>query len=185
MSDGLYSLEVMSLGYVITEPVPYETVNVDLLLPAIEPQIDQIRLLEPSIRHPRQVIATLTRTRRPFTLPDGQVLQPPDRSSISPRKIAILGDCAGTDNAAFLHLLSDPSLLVHECTNAWVDPRIGKGGKVEYDESSNPTDEEIHTARQKVQNKAISRGHADAEMVGLFAKKIGAQRLVVNHFSAM
>jgi ribonuclease Z len=106
-------------------------------------------------------------------------------STIASRKIAILGDCSGTDNRAFSKLVDNPSMLVHECTNAWVDPRIEKGLKAEETKSNDLVAEDARLALEKIQSKAISRGHSDAQMAGRFAKSVNARRLVVNHFSAM
>lgn len=40
-----------------------------------------------------------------------------------------MGDCSGVSNETFTELAQAPSLLVHECTNAWIDPVIEKGDK--------------------------------------------------------
>jgi ribonuclease Z len=176
---------VLSLGYVITEPALYEPFDIDAILPKIASQMPQLQDRSPSIRHPRQVLSIVNRTRQPFTLPDGSVIQHPPVSTVAPRKIAILGDCSGTDNPAFLRLVDSPSMLVHECTNAWVDPRIEKGLKAEEGRTSDLIAEDTRMAMEKIQSKAISRGHSDAQMAGRFAKTANARRLVVNHFSAM
>jgi ribonuclease Z len=178
-------LPVLSLGYVVTEPALYEPFDLDAILPKIAAQITLLKERSPPIRHPRQVLSTVSRTRQPFTLPDGTIIQPPPRSTAAARKVAILGDCSGTDNAAFLKLVDSPTILVHECTNAWVDPKIEKGLKAELDRDPSLVAEEKRLAVEKIQSKAISRGHSDAQMVGHFAKAINARRLVVNHFSAM
>jgi len=145
----------------------------------------QLKACSPPIRHPRQVLSIVTRTRQPFKLPDGDIIQPPPLSATASRKIAILGDCSGTDNKAFLELVDSPSMLVHECTNAWVDPRVEKGLKANESKSSDLIADDARLAMEKIQSKAISRGHSDAQMAGHFARSINARRLVVNHFSAM
>lgn len=176
---------VLSLGYIIVEPALYEPFDLDATLPQIASQMPLLRERSPPIRHPRQVLSIVSRTRQPFELPDGAVIQPPPLSTMASRKIAILGDCSGTDNQAFLKLIDSPSMLVHECTNAWVDPRIEKGIKADETKSNDVVAEDVRLALEKIQSKAISRGHSDAQMAGGFAKSVNARRLVVNHFSAM
>ena len=180
---------VLSLGYVVTEPALKEKLDLDAIMPSISRQMDKITQSNPRLRHPRQITSILTKTGEPFALPDGQVLAPPKVSDVRPRKIVIMGDCAGTENDAFLSLVDDPSLLVHECTNAWVDPRIEKRSATDGDIQDKDAEQEalrvIHEAREKIQTRAKSHGHSDAEMAGLFAQKISAKRLAVNHFSAM
>jgi ribonuclease Z len=183
----------MSLGYIVTEPPTYEPLDLDSILPMIESQFEALSKLTPPIRHPRQVTSILTKTLRPYTLPDGQILQPPVRAKTTPRKIVIFGDCCGTDNAAFLEMVKEPSLLVHEATNAWIDPELEFAGKAKgisaaedlADASSGEVEAAHRIAKDRVANRSKGRGHSDAETTGLFAKSIAAQRVAVNHFSAM
>ncbi|KAB5593564.1 Beta-lactamase superfamily domain-containing protein [Ceratobasidium theobromae] len=121
------------------------------------------------IRHPRSLLGQLLRTREPITLPDGMILTPPPLS-VPGRKLVLLGDTC--DPWAMKDLSLDPSLLVHEATNAYIPPEIDPHGpgKKETDES--------------VKQRAILRGHSTPGMAGAFAKAIGAKRLVLNHFGA-
>lgn len=108
-------------------------------------------------------------------------------------------------------MCADASLLVHECTNAWVPEGIEKGnkgrdvrvggledslvkkmrGKGCKIESEPPVEEDKglvgreRERKEAVRGKAKSRGHSTPDEVGLFARKIRARRVVVNHFSAM
>ena len=178
----------MSVGYVITEPPVMEALNLELLLPIISRQMEKITQSNPRLRHPRQVTTALSTTLKPFKLPDGQILNPPLASTIRSRKVVVMGDCAGTENNAFLDMADSPSLLVHECTNAWVDPRIAKppaSQSLQDMVGGAQAKEEAYEAQQKIQAKAKSRGHSDAQMAGAFAKDVSAVRLAVNHFSAM
>lgn len=128
-----------------------------------------------------------------------------------------MGDCSGVTNETFIDLARQPSLLVHECTNAWIDPVIEKGDKgkrvrtAELDKTligkpvvspggtETPAEPEgmdfikmeqervrkILAAKAVVEQKARSRGHSTPDMVGAFARRIQARRVVLNHFSVM
>jgi ribonuclease Z len=107
-------------------------------------------------------------------------------------------------------MCSDPSLLVHECTNAAIPELIQRGEKGRTVRTKDvepslmgpngygkvgdqgPTDPEEQGRKERedkmkgaVRNKAQSRGHSTPDEVGEFAGKIRARRVVVNHFSAM
>lgn len=124
---------VLSLGFVVTEPPSYLPLDTAALLPILENEREALALLPPAaggpITNPRAVLSLLTSSRLPFTLPSGTVLQPPEVDPEPRRKIVIMGDCSGVSNDAFVQLAQEPSLLVHECTNAWIDPVIEKGDK--------------------------------------------------------
>lgn len=124
---------VLSLGFIITEPPSYVPLDSTTLLPILENEREALALLPPDqggpITNPRAVLSLLTSTRAPFTLPSGTILQPPKVDPEPRRKIVIMGDCSGVSNDAFVQLAQAPSLLVHECTNAWIDPVIEKGDK--------------------------------------------------------
>lgn len=100
-----------------------------------------------------------------YTLPDGSVLESPDK--IPGRKICILGDTCDPSNIASIAHGSD--LLVHEATNAFVE--------------SDPERKETET-EESVRQTTISHGHSTPEMAGAFASKIKARTLILNHFSA-
>lgn len=221
---------IPSMGYVITEPPQYLPLDTATLLPLLEAEREALAALAEPITNPRSILSRLSSTRQPYTLPSGLVLQPPLLSTEPARKIVIMGDCAGVSNNAFEELARDPSLLVHECTNAWIDPGVEKGEKgarvrtAELDktirsapasagthnpagapggqpaggtpEAAGPGGEEwirmeqervrkILAAKAVVEQKARSRGHSTPDMVGAFARRIGARRLALNHFSAM
>ena len=80
----------------------------------------------------------------------------------------ILGDTY--DPAAIVGLAEDADLLIHEATNAHL-PGI------------DPNTKETDTY-EIVEERAKSRGHSTPQMAGAFARKIGAKKLVLNHFSA-
>ncbi|THG96491.1 hypothetical protein EW026_g5352 [Hermanssonia centrifuga] len=93
-----------------------------------------------------------------------------------PRTIVILGDTS--DPSALIPLIAnqydDPvSLLIHEATDAYIPSHIDKYGTT----GRNRTE-------QSVKEKAIEKGHSTPAMAGLFAKQIGAERLVLNHIGS-
>lgn len=120
---------MFSTGYVLREPPVYESLDTERIIPILKANGPQLAALKPPIRHPMSILSILSKKRQSYTLPDGQTLHPPALSTHGARKLVIFGDCSGTDNAAFLELCRDASLLVHECTNAWIDPAIEKGDK--------------------------------------------------------
>ncbi|KAF9478183.1 Metallo-hydrolase/oxidoreductase [Pholiota conissans] len=127
---------------------------------------------------PSKYIPELKRTRTPMTvmrqlqqgesvlLSDGTILHGPARRK--GRKIVILGDTC--DPSPMSALAQDADLLIHEATNAHL-PGI--------DPATKPSD-----THETVQERAISRGHSTPQMAGAFALRVGARRLVLNHFSA-
>ncbi|KAF9464400.1 Metallo-hydrolase/oxidoreductase [Collybia nuda] len=127
---------------------------------------------------PEMYIPDLKRTKTPMSamrrlqqgetmkLSDGTVLQGPPRRR--GRKIVILGDTF--DPTPIISLAMDADLLIHEATNAHL-PGV--------DESTKESD-----TYESVEERARSRGHSTPQMAGAFAKRILAQKLVLNHFSA-
>jgi ribonuclease Z len=127
---------------------------------------------------PQQYIPHLKRTGTPLSvmrrlqqgeavqLSDGTILQgPPKRPG---RKIAILGDTC--DPSAIAELAMHADVLIHEATNAHL-PGIDSETKASDTYS-------IAEERSK------SRGHSTPQMAALFATRINAHKLVLNHFSA-
>lgn len=127
---------------------------------------------------PSKYIPELKRTKTPMTamrqlqqgesvfLADGTTLHGPPRRK--GRKIVILGDTY--DPSPIIPIAEDADLLIHEATNAHL-PGI--------DPHTKDTDTfEVVEARTK------SRGHSTPQMAGMFAKRIRASQLTLNHFSA-
>lgn len=85
------------------------------------------------------------------------------------RKLAILGDTHDASPVIPLCLDPSPSLLVHESTEAAIPKSVDFSGRL-----SKRTVEEVS-------NTALLRGHSTPDQAGLFAKKVGAERLVLNH----
>ncbi|KAH7931236.1 Metallo-hydrolase/oxidoreductase [Leucogyrophana mollusca] len=131
----------------------------------------------PGKMDPGKYIPDLKRTKTPMSvmsrlqqgesveLSDGTVLHgPPKRPG---RKLVILGDTY--DPSPIADIAASPDLLIHEATNAHL-PGI--------DENTKPDD-----TFEIVEARARSRGHSTPQMAGAFARRIGARKLVLNHFS--
>ncbi|KAI0050223.1 Metallo-hydrolase/oxidoreductase [Auriscalpium vulgare] len=99
-------------------------------------------------------------------LPDGTVLQGPARRP--GRKIAVLGDTY--DPAPIAALAQGADVLVHEATNAHL-PGVDPDTK----------DAETY---ETLRARSMSRGHSTPQMAGTFARRVGAKKLLLNHFSA-
>lgn len=200
-------------GYIITEPTPKEPLDNATIIPLLTQHAAALRQYDPPIHHPLSVLSLLTKLPPPppFVLPDGTSLQPPKPSGIPGRKLIIFGDCAGgTENTTFQQMCQDPSLLVHECTNAHIAEPYQKGeagrrvrvGGLEHSQlkkkeiemghklgeeaiSGSNEGQEAEKKREGVRKKAKARGHSTPTEVGEFARAIRARRVVINHFSAM
>jgi len=101
-----------------------------------------------------------------IVLSDGTILRGPARRP--GRKLVILGDTC--DPSLIAGLATGADLLIHEATNAHLpglDP--------------NTRDDDTFVT---VRERTASRGHSTPQMAGEFARRIGARRLILNHFSA-
>ncbi|KAI3612237.1 hypothetical protein WG66_012260 [Moniliophthora roreri] len=132
----------------------------------------------PGKMDPQKYLADIKRNKTPISvmrrlqagevveLSDGTVLHgPPKRPG---RKLVILGDTY--DPSPIAAMAQNADLLIHEATNAHLPG---------MDSATKETD-----TYEIVQERTISRGHSTPQMAGKFAEKIGAKRLVLNHFSA-
>ena len=127
---------------------------------------------------PKQYVPHLKRTGTPMSamrrlqegesvhLSDGTVLQGPSKRP--GRKITILGDTYDPSPIAELAMCTD--VLIHEATNAYL-PNIDPETKAS----------DTHSI---VEQRSKSRGHSTPQMAALFAARIDARKLVLNHFSA-
>ncbi|KAG8909457.1 hypothetical protein FRC01_006930 [Tulasnella sp. 417] len=157
---------VNSLGYVFREPPQTSRLEISQIMDPINRNKEALAKI--GFSPPFKLIDHILSIRRPYTLPDGYVIDPP--SQIPGRKLVILGDTH--DPWAMKDLAMDASILVHEATNAYIPPNLLRTGR-----AGGPSSEE------GVRAKAISKGHSTPGMAGEFAKAINAQRLVLNHFS--
>lgn len=132
----------------------------------------------PGKMDPKKYIPHIKRTNTPMTvlsrlqqgetvqLVDGTVLEGPAKRP--GRKFTILGDTH--DPSPIAGLAQDCDILIHECTNAFLP-------------SLDPNTKEDDTY-ETVEDRAKSRGHSTPQMAGAFGKRVGAKRLILNHFSA-
>ncbi|KAL0949378.1 hypothetical protein HGRIS_009447 [Hohenbuehelia grisea] len=132
----------------------------------------------PGKMDPKKYIPDIKRTKTPMTvmsrlqqgetieLSDGTILRGPERRA--GRKLVILGDTY--DPSPIASLAADPDLLIHEATNAHLP-----------DVDSNTKESDTF---ETVEERSRSRGHSTPQVAGAFATRIGARRLVLNHFSA-
>lgn len=83
------------------------------------------------------------------------------------RQIVVLGDTY--DPHAMIPLCNQPSLLIHEATDAYVHPSINT--------SERRTEQEIII-------RSHERGHSLPAQAGAFAKAVDAKLLVLNHIGS-
>lgn len=120
------------MGYILQEPAPRLPLDTTSLIPLLQSNAAALAALDPPISHPLSLLSHLTSLPppKPYTLPSGEILHPPEPSGVTPRKIVIFGDCSGgTKNPAFEEMCANPSLLVHECTNAAIPELVQRGEK--------------------------------------------------------
>ena len=155
---------VPCVGFVVDElPVPGK---IDPKLYAPHIMRNKGALIQSGIEKPMSLLARI-QVGDAITLPDGTLLEPPPRRP--GRRLVILGDTH--DPSPIAELARDADILIHEATNAHLPGILGVASK------SDDTAESVE-ARTK------SRGHSTPQMAGAFATKIGAKKLVLNHFSA-
>jgi len=145
---------VACVGYVVNEAPLPEKMNPSEYVPHIKRN-----------KAPMSFLQRIQRGEN-ITLEDGTVLKGVGKRP--GRKIAILGDTY--DPSPITSLAEGANLLVHEATNAYL-PGI--------DPNAHEDDTE-----DGVEKRTKSRGHSTPQMAGRFAKRIGAGRLALNHFSA-
>ncbi|WVR07503.1 hypothetical protein IAU60_004545 [Kwoniella sp. DSM 27419] len=132
VSAGPIHHRVPAVGYIFQEPTPRLPLDTSALIPLLQANAASLAALDPPVKHPLSLLSHLTSLPppAPYTLPSGDVIRPPEASGVQGRKLVIFGDCrGGTENATFQTMCSDPSLLVHECTNAAIPGAIQRGQK--------------------------------------------------------
>ena len=158
---------VPCVGYVIQEANRPGRLRDEFVKPICMRNIPALK--EAGFRHPMKAMAVIKDLPEggSFTFPDGTVVT--QEESVEPtrpgRKIVICGD---TNSARSLdNLAKNADVIVHESTNAFLpnyDHRV-----------SNPN---------SVNRDAIFHGHSTPQIAGDFARRAGARRLILNHFSA-
>lgn len=84
----------------------------------------------------------------------------------------VLGDTY--DPSPLIPLCQDPSptLLIHEATDSTISPGRDVNGKLSK------------RSMEVVMKTTLARGHSTPVMAGEFAKRVGAQALVLNHIGS-
>ncbi|KAG9318379.1 beta-lactamase-like protein [Chiua virens] len=90
-------------------------------------------------------------------------------SSLPNRKLAILGDTYDASAIEPLLRFPPPSVLIHEATDAWIPTSV---------------DPQARRKEKEVREKVLARGHSTPTTAGEFAKRVSAERLVLNHIGS-
>mmetsp|Transcript_18144 Transcript_18144/g.20986 ORF Transcript_18144/g.20986 Transcript_18144/m.20986 type:complete len:750 (-) Transcript_18144:113-2362(-) len=157
---------VPCVGYVVDEENKPGRLRNDLVEPIVTRNFKALK--ESGMRAPMKVMAVIKDlpVGGSYTFPDGTTIYQKDvvEPARDGRKIVICGDTA--DSRAIGGLAMGADVLIHEATNAFL----------------NGIDKD--TSRKMVLKDATIHGHSTPGMAGYFAKKIGAKRLILNHFSS-
>lgn len=157
---------VPCVGYVVEEQPKPGRLNPELVVPTIER--NAVALKEQGVRHPMKVMAAIKNLSdgESFTFPDGTIINKDDvvDKDREGRKVVVCGDTA--DARALENLAMGADILIHECTNAYL-----RG----LDRDTN---------MRKINLDAKNHGHSTPQIAGDFAKRIGAKKLLLNHFSS-
>jgi len=156
---------VPCVGYVVNENARPGRLNPESIIPLIESNMQALK--DTGMKRPIKLLAHIKELPEgeSYTFPDGSkiyqndVVEPPRKG----RKIVICGDTNCCD--AITGLAQGADLLIHEATNSYIK---------EMDKD---------TTMSIVEKDTIRHGHSTPVMAGNFAKRIGAKRLLMNHFS--
>lgn len=155
---------VPCVGYVVHEqPIPGK-IDEGAYMPHLER--NKAELLKMGVKNVGMKLGDLQRG-LDVHLPDGTVLKPPEARPGF--KFVILGDTY--DPSGIADLAADADVLVHEATNAFLPGFEDLGDKL--------TD-----TAETVEQRCRSHGHSTPQMAGVFATRIKAKNLILNHFSA-
>ena len=158
---------VPCVGFVVTEAPRLGRLNDGLVTPLIKANAAALRAKGYSEPLKLKQAFKKMKPGDAFTFPDGAVLT--GRDAVSPprqgRAVVICGDTADASALAPLVGPGGCDVLVHEATNAFL-PGMDKG-----------------TSFSEVRRNSARHGHSTPESAGAFAKRIGARRLVLHHFS--
>ncbi|KAJ2963932.1 hypothetical protein NQZ79_g1091 [Umbelopsis isabellina] len=152
---------IPSLGYIIREPDVPGRIDLSEINPILNKNKEA--LASKGVKNPMSLLSQLQKGKT-IELPDGTTLSPP--ASRKGRKVIILGDTK--DASSLIPFCSEepPHVLVHEATNALT--------------SLDPSDMTL----EQVKAATIDHGHSTPQMAGATAKAIGAQHLIMTHFSS-
>lgn len=154
------------VGYVVVEASRPGRLRNELVQPMVIKNLQALK--KAGLKIPMKALAVIKNlpVGSAFTFPDGSIItqdeavEPPRKG----RKVVIMGD---TSSCRSMEVLAkDCDVLIHEATNAYL-PGIDRD-----------------TNLRSVTRDAVIHGHSTPELAGLFAKKVNAKRLLMNHFSA-
>lgn len=154
------------VGYAIHESNRPGRLRDELVKPICERNVQALK--DSGFVHPMKAMAII-KSLPPgssFTFPDGTVVkqedavEPPRRG----RKVVVCGDTACSRSME--GLAKDADVVVHEATNTFLHG-LDKDNDL-----------------RSVTRDAVVHGHSTPYMAGEFCKRVGAKRLILNHFSA-
>mmetsp|Transcript_17743 Transcript_17743/g.49126 ORF Transcript_17743/g.49126 Transcript_17743/m.49126 type:complete len:846 (-) Transcript_17743:976-3513(-) len=155
------------VGYVVQEANRPGRLRDELVKPICQRNIPALK--KAGFRHPMKALAVIKDLPKggSFTFPDGTVVT--QKEAVEParpgRKVVILGD---TNSARSMeNLARNADVVVHEATNTFL-----------------PALEHKDATLSSVTKDAIFHGHSTPYLAGDFCKRVGAKRLILNHFSA-
>ncbi|KAI8853824.1 beta-lactamase-like protein [Chytridium lagenaria] len=172
---------VPTVGYVIEESPVKGRLRVEIATPILQRNKQALGL-----KNPLSLLSKL-KAGETLTMPDGT----PDRKG---RCVVILGD---TSDPSGMEAVVTPvemggggcDVIVHEATNACTAEDLKGAGVVldtpvmEGEVSEDPV-KAVAGLVTRVRETAISHGHSTPDMAGRVAKRWGAKKLLLNHFSS-
>ena len=157
---------VPCVGYACVESDRPGRLKVDVALPLVTKHAKALSIA--GMRDPLKVLARLKELKEGevYTFPGGETVSRDDvqERGRKGRTIVILGDTC--DASPFAKLAKGADVLVHEATNCYL-----------------PEFDGLVSTEQSVRRETVRHGHSTPKMAGEFARKVGARRLVLNHFS--
>ncbi|KAJ3264705.1 hypothetical protein HDU77_007721 [Chytriomyces hyalinus] len=170
---------VPTVGYFITEPQIPGRLRADQITPILQRNKAALGLKNPMI------LLSKIKNGETLTMPDGTILVPSEFTEPARRgrRLLILGDTSNAEDSALVKLVDElkmpdgtfnsnaeeclVDLVIHEATNSCLASDIATGLTLE-----------------SVESTTIEHGHSTPQMAARFARRVGAGRLVLNHFSS-
>lgn len=157
---------IPSLGYLVREPDTPGKLDPNVVKPMIERNAEALKQL--GYKNPMAVLSQLQKKGEAITLPDGTIIEPPARRP--GRELIILGDTYDPSSMINLCSKAAPDILIHEATNALT--------RLDIEGVKEPS------TFEQVEQRAREHGHSTPQMAATFAKKVGAKKLIMTHFSS-
>lgn len=203
---------VPTAGYIIKEKNVKNKFNASYINEIIGKNYKKLKLCKYLEFTPYKIYESIISKMKPndvYTFPDNTKLTFEDayKEIYKERKIVICQDTCDPSNLK--KFAKDADVLIHEATNSLVDLEENKDDSlaasfdtwcVGHTENCSEEKEKRHNCmKQKLPEKSFlannsdlavaynkliaERGHSTANMAGTFAKKIGAKKLILTHFS--